>query len=223
MSDLLNTVVEVGTFGLVSDVTGSEAAGEAGQAAAAVQSQAALAGIEENRRQFDLTRGDLQPRIEGGNQAFKSQQDLLGQSGQAAQDKAYGNIQESAGQRFLRDRAQRALLRNSAAIGGLGGGNVRTALQEQAVGFAQQDIDNQFNRLGQLSGQGQNATNTSGQFGAQTASNVANLQANQGAAQATGILAPTAASSAATNQLLQLGGTAAGIYANMPKTPGVAA
>ena len=98
------------------------------------------------------------------------------------------------------------MLRNSAAIGGLGGGNVRTALQEQAVGFAQQDINNQFGRLGQLAGQGQNAANTSGQLGAQSAGQIANLQANQGAAQASGILAPAQASAAATNQILQLGG-----------------
>jgi hypothetical protein len=210
LSNLINSVFEI--VG-IDDITGAEAAGEAGQAAADVQSQAAFAGIEENRRQFDLNRGDLEPRIQGGNQAFQAQQALLGQSGQAAQDEAYGNIQESAGQRFLRDRQQRALLRNSSAIGGLGGGNVRTALQEQAVGFAQQDINNQFGRLGQLAGQGQNAANVSGQAGSQSASNIANLQANQGAAQATGILAPTAANSAVTNQLLQLGGTAAGVYA----------
>jgi hypothetical protein len=206
MGGLVNSIVEIGTLGLVKDVTGAEAAAEAGQAAAGVQSGAALAGIEENRRQFDLNRGDLQPRIEGGNQAFQAQQALLGQSGQAAQDEAYGNIQESAGQRFLRDRQQRALLRNSAAIGGLGGGNVRTALQQQAVGFAQQDIENQFGRLGQLAGQGQNAANMSGQLGAQSAAQIGNLQANQGAAQATGILAPAQANTAVSNQLLQLGG-----------------
>ena len=210
MSNLINGVVNIATFGLVDDVTGSKEAGQAGQAAAAVQSDAALAGIEENRRQFDLNRGDLEPRIQGGNQAFQAQQALLGQSGQAAQEEAYGNIQESAGQRFLRERQQRALLRNSAAIGGLGGGNVRTALQEQAVGFAQQDINNQFGRLGQLAGQGQNAANTSGQLGAQSAGQIANLQANQGAAQASGILAPAQANAASTNQLLQLGGTIAG-------------
>jgi hypothetical protein len=212
MGGLVNSIVKIGTLGLIDDVTGAEAAAEAGQAAAGVQSGAALAGIEESRRQFDLNRGDLEPRIEGGNQAFSAQQALLGLQGGAAQDEAYGNIQESAGQRFLRDRQQRALLRNSAAIGGLGGGNVRTALQEQAVGFAQQDIQNQFGRLGQLAGQGQNAANTSGQLGAQSAGQIANLQANQGAAQASGILAPTTANTAVTNQLLQLGGAAAGAY-----------
>jgi hypothetical protein len=206
MSNIVNKVVKIATFGLVDDITGSEAAGEAAQQAANVQTQAADAGIQEQRRQFDLTRGDLEPRIQGGNRAFAGQEALLGLSGEDAQEQAYGQLQESAGQRFLRDRQQKALLRNQSAIGGLGGGNVRTALQEQAMGFAQQDIENQFGRLGQLAGQGQNAAGTSGQFGAQSAGNIANLQANRGSAQATGLLGPAQANAAATGGLLQLGG-----------------
>ena len=248
MSDFVNAVVKVGTFGLVDDITGSEAAGEAGQAAAAVQAEAAQAGIQENRRQFDLNRADLQPRIQGGNEAFDQQRILLGlgsaptssgapmggsTSGRAGrrlsaegftpqgpsapgpsaeeqQRQAFASFNESPGQRFLRDRAQKNLLRNASAIGGLGGGNVRTALVEQGAGFAQQDFNNQFARLGQLAGQGQNAANTSGQLGAQSASQIGNLQANQGAAQASGIIAPSQANTDATNQILQLGGTVVG-------------
>lgn len=48
------------------------------------------------------------------------------------------------GQEFIRERQRQALLRSAGAIGGLGGGRVRTALQQQAAGFAQQDI--QFQR-----------------------------------------------------------------------------
>jgi hypothetical protein len=240
---------------IVGTITGSREAGRAGQAAAAVQSQAAMAGVEEARLQrefereqieidraqnterynqqfdlsqerFDLNRADNAPRIEAGNQALTQQQALLGLSGQDAQQTAYSGIEESAGQRFLRERQQRALVRNSSAIGGLGGGNVRTALQAQAAGFAMQDVDSQFNRLGALSGQGQNAANVSGQVGAQptstSASNVQtnipggstnsiiNAQSNMGAAQASGILAPSQANAAGMNQLLQLGGTVAG-------------
>jgi hypothetical protein len=259
MGNLVNTLVEVGTFGLVKDVTGTEAAGQAGQAAAGVQAQVAREGIaaakeqqlfeRQNtkldrqqstaryREQFDLNqdryddsvgrydenRADNAPRIEAGNQAIAQQQALLGLSGQGAQKAAYGGIQESAGQRFLRERQQRALVRNSSAIGGLGGGNVRTALQEQAAGFAMQDVDNQFNRLSAVAGQG--ASNMPVQVGSQTspsgtnvntntasnsAGNIINAQSNLGAAQASGILAPAQANAAFNNQLLQLGGTVAG-------------
>ena len=152
----------------------------------------------------------MQPFQEAGVGALSQQEALLGLSGQEAQQTALSGLEESAGQRFLRDRQQKALLRNASAIGGLGGGNVRTALQQQAVGFAQQDIENQFGRLGQLAGQGQSATATGAQLGANTATNIAGLQSDLGAAQASGILGPTQANTAATNQLLQLGGTIAG-------------
>jgi len=79
-------------------------------------------------------------------------------------------------------------LRNSAAIGGLGGGNVRSALVQQGVGFAQQDFQNQFGRLGQLAGQGQNAANSIGQFGANAANNISNSLMKSGEARASGII-----------------------------------
>jgi len=92
------------------------------------------------------------------------------------------------GQQFLRDRAQRNLLRSSAAIGGLGGGNVRSALVQQGVGFAQQDLQNRFGRLGKLAGQGQAAATNIGQFGAQAAQNIGQSLQAQGQARASGIL-----------------------------------
>jgi hypothetical protein len=83
--------------------------------------------------------GRLTPYTEAGRGALTEQQALLGLSGQGAQQEAYARFTESPGQAFLRERQERALLRNAAAIGGLGGGNVRTALQEQAFGRAQYD------------------------------------------------------------------------------------
>ena len=210
MSNIINKGVELSTFGLVKDITGSEAAGEALTDAANAQAQASQAGIEEQRRQFDVTQGNLQPFQEAGVGALTQQEALLGLSGQEAQQTALSGLEESAGQRFLRDRQQKALLRNASAIGGLGGGNVRTALQQQAVGFAQQDIENQFGRLGQLAGQGQSAVNVGAQLGANTATNIAGLQSDLGAAQASGILGPAQANAAATNQILQLGGIGLG-------------
>jgi hypothetical protein len=88
-----------------------------------------------------------------------------------------------------------------------------------------QDVDNQFNRLSAVAGQG--ASNMPVQVGSQTspsgtnvntntasnsAGNIINAQSNLGAAQASGILAPAQANAAVTNQLLQLGGAAAGAY-----------
>lgn len=131
-------------------------------------------------------------------------------SAQAQQEEAFSRLAESPGQQFLRQRQEKALLRNAAATGGLGGGNVLTALQQQAAGFAQQDIQNQFSRLGQLAGQGQQATTNVAQLGGTTASNIANLTGQAGAARASGILGPAQARFAQNQQILGLGATIAG-------------
>ena len=212
MSSTVNKVVEVSSFGLIDDITGVEAAQDAANKAAGIQAQGAQAGIAEQRRQFDITQGNLKPFQEAGVGALGQQQALLGLSGQDAQSEAFAAFNESPGQKFMRDRAQRNLVRNSSAIGGLGGGNVRSALVEQGAGFAQQDFNNQFGRLGQLAGQGQNATNSLGQFGAQASGNIANLGVAGSQARASGILGGQQAESQFRSDLIGLGGMALGGY-----------
>jgi hypothetical protein len=143
--------------------------------------------IAEQRRQFDATQANLQPFQDAGQAAIGEQQNLIGLNGNEAQQASFDAFNASPGQKFLRDRAQKNLLRNSAAIGGLGGGNVRSALVEQGVGFAQQDYNNQFGRLGQLAGQGQTAATNIGNFGANASNNISNSYGSIGNARATGI------------------------------------
>ena len=192
-------------------------AGKASKSAANAQERGTEAGIAETRRQFDITEANLQPRIEAGDRALGQQEAILGLSGQEAQQQAFAAFNESPGQKFMRDRAQKNLLRNSSAIGGLGGGNVRSALVEQGVGFAQQDFQNQFGRLGQIAGQDQNAATNVGQFGAQAAGNIANLGVAGSEARASGILGASQARSNTVNQIAGLGGMALG-YMNQPQT-----
>lgn len=92
----------------------------------------------------------LQPYAQTGQKAFDQQAALSGAMGADAQREAYANFNESPGQQYLRSRAEQALLRNSAALGGLGGGRVRQELQRQAIGEASQDFNNSFNRLGSV-------------------------------------------------------------------------
>lgn len=106
------------------------------------------AGINLQRRQR------LDPFYQAGTRATAEQEALLGLRGEEAGTAAMGRFKESPGQRFIRERAQKSLLRGASAIGGLGGGNVRSALVEQGAGFAAQDYDRQFQRLGGLSGRG---------------------------------------------------------------------
>ncbi|MCK5600848.1 hypothetical protein KAR91_03205 [Candidatus Pacearchaeota archaeon] len=177
-------LVAVAGATVVSSHLGSKAAGEAAEA----QTEAAEAGAAEQRRQFDITQQQLAPFREAGVTALGQQQALLGLGTPEEQQQAFAAFAESPGQQFLRSQQERALLRSASAIGGLGGGNVRTALQQQAFGRAQTDYQNQLNRLAALSGTAQTATTDIGQFGAQAAGNIAQLQAAGGAARASGIL-----------------------------------
>ncbi len=108
----------------------------------------------------------LDPYSTSGVAATKEQSALLGLKGPEAQAEAMGRFKESPGQKFLRERAEKSLLRSSAAIGGLGGGNVRTALQEQAVNIASTDLDRQLERLSGVGGQGLQATQVATGMGA---------------------------------------------------------
>lgn len=137
--------------------------------------QQAVSSLREGEQtQFD----QLSPYAQTGTQALGQQQALLGLGGQQQQQDAFNQFAESPGQKFIRDRAQKSLLRNSAAIGGLGGGNVRSALVERGAGFAAQDYNNQLGQLSALSVNGQNAAANIGQGALTTAGNVASTQFN---------------------------------------------
>jgi len=166
----------------------SRQAKKAAQGAAGVQAEASQAAIEEQRRQFDISQEQAEPFRQAGLGALEQQQALLGLSGTEAQQAAFQAFQESPGQAFLRERGEQSLLRSSAAIGGLGGGNVRSALQQQGIGFAQQDLQTQLARLGSIAGQGQAVTSNIAQLGAGTSANIGNLLQAGGQAQASGIL-----------------------------------
>lgn len=179
---------------------------DAARRGARAQRRAAEAGIEEQRRQFDMIMQMLSPQVEGGDIARQRQMALLGLLGPEEQQAAYDAFTDSPGQQFMRERQQRALLRGAAATGGLGGGNVQTALQEQAAGFAAQDYNRMLGQLGALSGAGGAAASNLGQFGMQSASSIANLMGQAGAAQASGILGQQQAQSQMVGNLLSLGG-----------------
>lgn len=169
---------------VISSVVGAKSASDASDA----QTQSADASVAEQQRQFDIAQANMQPFQDAGEAALASQQDLLGLNGVAAQQSAYDTLETSPGQAFLQERAQKNLLSNAAAIGGLGGGNVREALVEQGVGFAQTDMDNQFSRLGQIAGQGQSSASTISSLGTQTGANIGSTLTSAGDARASGII-----------------------------------
>lgn len=195
MSSILGAVggaffgpIGAGIGGAVGSLFAGRQARRAEQRASQAQVGGFQQGIDAIRGFTEQGQAGFQPFLTGGTGAFEQQQALLGLLGPERGAEALASFQESPGQQFLRERGQRALTRSAGAIGGLGGGNVREALVQQGVGFAQQDFGNFFNRLAGLSGQGLQAAGGIGQLGAQAGRSVAGLFGLQGQARASGIL-----------------------------------
>jgi hypothetical protein len=177
--------IAVGGATLYSANRASKAAGDA----ADVQSQSALAGIEEQRRQFDAIQKLLGPYAQGGATAFQSQQDLLGLGAPGAQQQAIQGIQSGPQFQALNQAGQEAILQNASATGGLRGGNTQAALAQFSPQLLNQLIQQQYSSLGGISQMGQASAAGQASAGMQTGNNIANLLQQQGAAQAGGALA----------------------------------
>jgi hypothetical protein len=196
--DLLNYFVGLTTFNWTAAASvavsaiSSRKQRKAAQGAAAAQAGAAGAATAEQKRQFDITQRQAEPFRQAGLQALEQQQALLGLGGPEAQQAAMQAFQESPGQAFLRQRGEQAILRGASATGGLGGARVQEALQQQGIGFAQQDLQNQLARLAGIAGQGQAVTQNIAGLGAQQAARIGQFQMQAGQAQAGGILGAAA-------------------------------
>lgn len=110
------------------------------------------------------TRGDIYQALEGGREGLEEfgggaeaqnlQAALSGALGPEAQAEAYANYQASPGFQYSLDEAERALRRNEAATGGLGGGRLKQELMKQAIGMTSQEFGGMFDRLGDVAGRG---------------------------------------------------------------------
>jgi len=169
-------------------------------------------GFQGATNQFNQTQANFNPFIEGGQNAYGQQQAMSGAMGGAAQQQAYDQIQASPAQQFIRDRAQKTLMQNAAISGDAFGGRTAQALSEQAMGFAMQDADQHYSRLGQMATQGLNAAGTMGQLGQGYAqqglgvsSNIANAMGQMGQNQAQAGLGAAGAMQQEAGQQYQAG------------------
>lgn len=162
--------------------------GGAEQDAADAQAQ----GMEQGIGRIDETgaqiRADLDPTIALGGQARDLYGDFLGLGGVEAEQTAINNFMESPGQKFLRERGERTVLRNQAALGGLRGGNVMKELTEFGIGTAAGQLGERKNRLAGVASAGDQANLYRSGIMQGDAANVANLRSGQGQARASGIL-----------------------------------
>lgn len=123
-----------------------------------------IAGIEAGVNQAGQT---LSPYTSAGSGANNLQAALSGALGPEAQKEAFANYTASPEVAYQTEMGEKAIMRNAAATGQRGGGNVLQELQRHAIGLAQQDYGNSFNRLGTLSDRGQQSSNILGGIQAQ--------------------------------------------------------
>lgn len=167
-----------------SSILGAGIQSNSANKAARQQSAAAQMGIDEQRRQFDAIQELLRPYVRAGAPAVAGQQDLLGLSGQEAQQRAIQGIQQGPQFAALMQQGENAMLQNASATGGLRGGNLQGALAQFRPQLLGSLIDQQYSRLGGLAAAGQNAAANQGVAWQNMANQVSSLYGQQGAAQA---------------------------------------
>ena len=196
----------VGGSQLLGGIMQADAASEA----AGIQAGAAEAGMAEQRRQFDALRSLLQPYTEAGIPALTQQQALLGLQGPEAEQAAIERIRGGETFQALAQQGEEALLQRASATGGLRGGNIQGALAQFRPELLSSLIEQQYGRLGGLTTLGQRSAAGVGAAGMETGSNVSNLLAQQGAAQAGGELGQAKAFGQILNIPSQMAGMRAG-------------
>lgn len=209
------------------------------RSASRAQQRATEAATAEQRRQYDLSREDYAPYREIGLNAWNALAAQYGLPGYSAPqaapsysfDPETGQFSQQGGQapagapatrdlsafyaspgyQFRRDEGMRGLEQSAAARGGAFSGNAMRGLANFNSGLASQEYGNFIGGLQSLAGVGQSATNANAQMGAQTASNIGNLQMAGGEARASGILGQAnslgnAVNSGLNNYMLYQGG-----------------
>ena len=166
-----------GVTGIYEDVTGVTAAN--------IQGDAAQAGIDETRRQFEAMQELLSPYVQAGTQSLTAQQDLAGLNGPEAQAAALQGISSSPEMLALTQQGENAILQQGSATGGLRGGNVQGALAQFRPQALSSLINQQYSRLGGITQMGQASAAGVGAAGMQTGAQVAGLLGQQGQAAAT--------------------------------------
>jgi hypothetical protein len=167
-----NQAIQRGTQAARSDL--------AGGAENALQSIARGSGLarDELRTGTNQAIGTLQPLVDAGGNILSERDNLLGLGGQEAYQQALSRVADP-----LAAEQEQAILRNSAALGGVGG-NVLSELADQTRRRTEANISNRINTLGNAASPSLNAMqqvsqmqNLQGQQGSRLAENLGGSQA----------------------------------------------
>ena len=163
---------------LAGQLYGAYSEGHGANNASQAEQRGIQAGIDEQRRQFDLSRADQMPWLASGVSAL----------GRLNDPNAFT---ASPSYNLVRNEALNGVQNSAAARGGLFSGNAGRALQDRAANVASQEYGNWFNQQSNLAGLGQTSAQNLGSLGQNNANNVSNLLNQQGNARASGITGQT--------------------------------
>jgi hypothetical protein len=167
---------------VISGVMSSRAQKSAASQAAGAQTEASQSSIEEQRRQFDAVQELLRPYVQSGEQAIGGQKALLGLAGASEQQQAIAALEGGPQFAALMQQGENAILQNASATGGLRGGNTQAALAQFRPALLSQMIEQQYGRLGQMTGIGQASAAGQAAAAQQTGANVSSALTQQGQA-----------------------------------------
>lgn len=160
-------------IGAAAGLVGTAMSNRGASRGADAASQAQLAAIDEQRRQYDQTREDMMPWLTAGRGALGRLEGLLANP---------DSIQNSAAYQWRFNQGLQGLDRSAAARGNLFSGGHHADVLGYGQGMASQEYTDQWNRLAGLAGVGQTTASSLGTFGANAASNVGNALGNIGQA-----------------------------------------
>lgn len=165
----------------VGDIIGAAIGADSTRSAANTQADATRAGVDEQRRQYDLTRQDYAPWREAGKNALAQLQSSMNAPITAA------DVMADPGYQFGMTQGQNALDRRFAATGGRVSGAAMKAQTRYATDYAgtgynaaYQRRQDALNRLATIAGLGQTATGGSAMAGANASNNISNMLTAQG-------------------------------------------
>jgi hypothetical protein len=197
--------IALGVGALGSAAIGASSASKAGK----IQARAADAGAAEQRAAREEMRRLLQPYVAAGGPALEAQMGALGLAGPEAQQAYVAQQEQSPAFQALARQQEEAILQNASATGGLRGGNVQGALAQFRPALLNQFLTQQYDRLGGMTALGQQSAAGVGTAGMQSATSIAGLLGEAGAARAGSALGVGQALSGPFNLLSTLGGMSA--------------
>jgi hypothetical protein len=172
-------------IGAVGAIGGAYIANRSADKASNQMADSTEAGIEEQRRQYDLTRGDFAPWRESGQRALKSLETDINRMPTSKE------VMSDPGYQFGLDQGQQALDRKISSMGGRVSGAALKATSRYTQGYAgaaygaaYQRRQDRLNRLAALAGVGQTATGSSAVAGQNSTNAITGLLSSQGDANA---------------------------------------